>query len=339
MQHCWKASVLHKASETHQGDWPLLRFDSATHDVGGAVRTKSASGILKTVMAVICTTGLLSCTTPAHKINDGHTTGSCPDDMVAIPAGEFHRGCDFVNDGKRCMSLELAWEKVETDRPYCIDRKEVTNGQYSICVRAGKCAPIDYDQCVVFTKREWVEKYGRLLSADHWDVGLTSTSDFLAENHPAMCVTWEESMAYCKWAGKRLPSEDEWEKAARGTDGRRYPWGGAPPSCEYTVMFEKNGVAGCGRKTTWPVGSKPKGESPYGVYDMAGNVFEWIEDICSPPDGYSGHVIRGGSWTEQEEYLYRVSFRACGRERSPPFNMTTRRNNLGFRCASCQDSK
>jgi formylglycine-generating enzyme required for sulfatase activity len=102
-------------------------------------------------------------------------------------------------------------------------------------------------------------------------------SEFKASDHPVVCVAWDEAKAYCEWVGKRLPTDIEWEKAARGTDGRTYPWGDDELSCEYAIMYE--GDAGCERKTTWPVGSKPKGASPYGAVDMSGNVLEWVADV------------------------------------------------------------
>jgi formylglycine-generating enzyme required for sulfatase activity len=83
-------------------------------------------------------------------------------------------------------------------------------------------------------------------------------------------LTWEQANAYCIWADKQLPKEAQWKKAAWGTDGRRYPWGNQAATCDYAVMSD--GGIGCGKEDTWPVGSKPKGASPYGALDMAGNV-------------------------------------------------------------------
>ncbi|MBM4397926.1 MAG: formylglycine-generating enzyme family protein, partial [Deltaproteobacteria bacterium] len=113
------------------------------------------------------------------------------------------------------------------------------------------------------------------------------------ENHPVNCVDWHQANAYCEWAGggRRLCSESEWEKAARGWDGRMYPWGNEQPSCEYAVLMEGEWGAGCKTGFTWPVGSKPAGASPYGVEDMEGNVNEMVADCYqdeyhgAPPDG------------------------------------------------------
>jgi iron(II)-dependent oxidoreductase len=204
------------------------------------------------------------------------------DEMVLIPAGSFRIGSDEFED-------ESPVHEVYLDDFY-IDRYEVTNAQYEIFLKTtGHRPPLTW------------EKPG-----------------FSMPDQPVIGVSWEDAVAYAKWAGKRLPTEAEWEKAARGTDGRRYPWGNiwSEGKCHSVGKSIPAGPA--------PVGSFPEGVSPYGCHDMAGNAWEWCADWFAedyyeysehrnpkgPPDG-SWHVLRGGGW-ESSSNEVRTTFRQGG---------------------------
>jgi len=209
-------------------------------------------------------------------------------DMVFIPAGEFIMGNDGGGDD------EKPEREVFLDAFY-IDKYEVTNAQYKECVDAGTCNP------PVHTSSP-----DRLSYYDNPEF----------DNYPVIWVTWDDAQTYCQWRAKRLPTEAEWEKAARGTDGRLWPWGNSDPDgsklnlCDVNCTYEwKEAHIDDGYLGTAPVGSFEAGKSPYGVYNMGGNVREWVADWFAPdyyanapdrnPPGPSsgiGRVLRGGSW-------------------------------------------
>jgi formylglycine-generating enzyme required for sulfatase activity len=232
--------------------------------------------------------------------------------MVLVPAGSFLRGSaegqGSANERPQKSIDERPQKSIHLDTFY-IDKHEVSVARYRKCVQAGGCTTPNTRNC------NWGES-GR-------------------EDHPVNCVDWEQARKYCAWAGGRLPSEAEWEKAARGTDGREYPWGSERATCERAVLTE--GGAGCGKGRTWPVGSKAAGDSPCGAQDMAGNVWEWVNDwydkdyyrsspARNPAGASSGtfRVIRGGSWNYFAENL-----RAAYRTSAAP---AARGIHLGFRC-------
>ena len=196
-----------------------------------------------------------------------------------------------------------------------LDQCPVTNQQFQRFIQATDYRPED-------------AQAHRFLA--HWPKG--RMPEALAE-HPVVYVSWTDARAYATWAGLRLPSEAEWEKAARGTDGRRFPWGKEKPTA-LLASFDRQ------HEATQPVGSWPEGASPYGVEDMAGNVWEWCEDVDDPtfyregPDNNPRNsvgaeratsVARGGAWMFDAR-----SLRTSARSSFPP---TWRLEMLGFRCA------
>jgi len=201
-------------------------------------------------------------------------------EMIEIPAGAFTMGCNASIDGQ-CDPDETPPHAVSTPA-FHIDRTEVTQAAYARCVDAGAClAPTTCDSF----PPDW-NPAGR-------------------PDHPVVCVTWDDAHAYCAWAGKRLPTEAEWEKAARGADGRVYPWGNAAPDCTLTNFDPSgNGSARC-VNTTEPVARHPAGASPFGVLDMAGNAAEWIEDDYH--SSYSGAPSDGSAWVFNPRGRYRVA--------------------------------
>ena len=248
-------------------------------------------------------------------------TACTPDGMVAIPGGDFHMGCS-ENDSQ-CDSDERPYHLV-TLSSYYIDQHEVTVADFRECVESGSCAMPDTHE------QEQYCNWGREGRDDH----------------PVNCVDWNQANAYCRWKGRRLPTEAEWEYAARGNDGRVYPWGNAF-DCHMGNFDDEQqidramvaGGVGCdGFLSTSPVCSFPDGNSPFGLCDMAGNVLEWCNDWSDtnyyasgpqqdpqgPTEG-SRRIYRGGSWFRLEKNA-RTSYRLWG---SPD----TRNREYGFRCA------
>jgi formylglycine-generating enzyme required for sulfatase activity len=221
--------------------------------------------------------------------------------MVYVPAGKFWMGSDEYNNERpqHEVTLDAFW----------IDRTEVTNRQYQLCVADGACSLPSKSES--YTRDSYYSNPG-------------------FDDYPVIYVDWNQAVTYCRWADKRLPTEAEWEKAARGTDKRNYPWGEGVDCnrANYTVC----------KSDTTEVGSYPQGASPYGALDMAGNVWEWVADwydsnyyANSPdrnpqgPESGKFRVVRGGSW-----YGDQGDIRAANRSTSGPSLVG---GGLGFRCA------
>ena len=240
-----------------------------------------------------------------------------PADMKCIPEGDFIRGADDSEKDQRPQAT--IW--VST---FYMDTYEVTNADYKKCAKAGACR-----------KHSPAYKVG-----------------FSGPNQPVVGIKWFDARDYCAWAGKRLPTEAEWEKAARGPEGHLYPWGDEKPTCKRAIIME-GGKKGCGlggppKWATADVGTRAPGV--YGLYDMAGNSWEWVQDWysksyaecgaeCSGRDpkgpcggadecpGRRHRVVRGGSWWWTWEY-------AAGTWRRAHLPGNKPYHHFGFRCAA-----
>jgi sulfatase modifying factor 1 len=235
-------------------------------------------------------------------------------DWALVPAGEFEMGAE----GGAATSDEGPKHKVYLDAFY-IEKYEVSNADYAVFVKATGRRPPENDD----------PKYSLWRG--------TSLLDGVAEL-PVINVSWDDAAAYCKWIGGRLPTEAEWEKAARGTDGRVYPWGNDPVTGNRTNYSIENVTFWEGPATLAKVNQYDFGRSPYGVYEMAGNVWEWVQDwydegyykggVTRNPKGPSEgkeRVVRGGGWQSNSETV-----RSANRNKHAP---TDRRIYIGIRCA------
>lgn len=254
----------------------------------------------------------------------GETRTSEADGMIEVfvPEGTFTMG----GADPRAAADEKPVHQV-TMHGFWIDKVEVTNGMYTLCVKAGACRfPVDLKS---ETKSAY---YGNAEYA----------------NYPVVYITWLQAKTYCEWAGRRLPTEAEWERAARGDDIRTYPWGEQIPDATRANFSRLIG-------DTAPVGSSQAGASPFGVLDLSGNVAEWTNDIYDgnyygsglsvDPQGPGGlttvfnHVVRGGSFQDVEADI-RASKRSSvlGSNPNALIDSTewlgTYSSKIGFRCAS-----
>ena len=215
-----------------------------------------------------------------------------------VPTGKFIMGND---DG---WAAQKPAHEVELDA-FWVDETEVTNHMFAQCVKADACLP-PQNESSYMRERYYL--------------------DMQYADYPVIYVSWQDANNYCTWAGRALPSEAEWEKAARGTDGRLYPWGNLPPNKDLLNNFNVSSL-----EDTVQVGSHPKGASPYGALDLAGNVWEWTADWFNPYPGgdldaseYYGQifrVMRGGSFVDAADATTRYGN-----------NPELRMHDIGFRC-------
>ena len=243
-----------------------------------------------------------------------------PEGMVEVPEGAFLMGApqeldpnaNFLGGGEHEVWLSR----------YGIDVLEVSVQDYQQCVTQGACTPSGPD-----------DEGNEQCNAEFADRG----------DHPINCVDWSQALAYCEFRGFTLPTEAQWEKAARGPEVSFYPWGDEPqPSCENSIGYgSSDGTmkgAGCGRESSWPRGSRPKDTSGYGVKDTVGNVYEWVwdwnqwdyykvspeKDPRGPDSSLSGtRSFRGGGWKTDGRY-------SAARFSAPPERRSV---EIGFRCA------
>jgi iron(II)-dependent oxidoreductase len=272
--------------------------DGIPHEDSNAVSAVAAD----TASGVADATGGYGMTLPMYY--EKSLRGAAPGDMVRIPAGPFLMGSDdrLPDEGPQYTAILPAYD---------IDRYEVTNLQY----------------------KQFIDATGRR-SPDHFR---NRTFPDGKADHPVTFVSWYDAKAYCEWADERLPTEEEWEKAARGTDGRTFPWGD-----EFDIRRANTPVRWARLRQegdTTPVGAFPDGVSPYGLYDMSGNVWEWTASWYRPHPGNTQpsenygeiyKVLKGGSWWD-------CSFYQCGIS-APVYNRSfftprVKNSSFGFRCA------
>jgi formylglycine-generating enzyme required for sulfatase activity len=231
---------------------------------------------------------------------------SAAENMATVPAGPFMMGCNAAVDGETwcsapALGLERPYHEVTLDE-FAIDVAEVSELEYGGCIADGECsAPAE---------------------------GQLDPNSYL----PVRNVTWQQAATYCAWRSARLPTEAEWEKAARGTDGRRFPWGSAAPDCDRVNYGQ------CTDDEVHAVNAHESGASPFGVLNLAGNVAEWVADwysfdyyAASPSENPTGpsigteRSVRGGNLISTDKEV-----RASARRGSNP---ELGFGNVGFRCA------
>ena len=241
--------------------------------------------IALSILLCLCVTLSVFGETPFDAKSTVNNDISLQPGMVLVPEGSYISGAEGFRKGIQSIYLDA----------FFIDVTEVTVDAYKKCVDDKKCTPPE-------TKGRWCKAS---IKKNNWTEGRLE--------HPINCVNWTQAKEYCAWAGKRLPSKYEWEKAARGTDGREYPWGNQPPTCELLIA----GRCDRDRESAVP-GSAPAGVSPYGAMDMAGNMEELTENLTTHGGCYASSGIVPSMFSPA--YSQRIE-------------ETSSSAYLGFRCA------
>ncbi|HOB71393.1 MAG TPA: SUMF1/EgtB/PvdO family nonheme iron enzyme [bacterium] len=252
--------------------------------------------------------------------------GDCTLNYAVVPDGWFKMGCDIDKEGY-CEEDNIPVHEPRLSE-YAIDKFEVNTERFEQCIAAGACNNNNADEPHYRTSTETYS----------CNIGNSER-----KNHPANCVTWYGAKAFCEWAEMRLPTEAEWEKAARAGNVQIYPWGDSPvPDCDHAII--KTVSSGCGYGVTFPIGTTPEGISQLGLFDMGGNVSEYVSDwyqkdfysdpsaedrdVKGPdePEYDKFKVCRGGSYLYDERRV-RTAFRNACKLDDPAID-------FDFRCAA-----
>jgi formylglycine-generating enzyme required for sulfatase activity len=306
-------------SDAVDGDVPCTADSCDDGNACNGLETCGTDGVCAPGTAAIDYT---ECTT-AEGTPGGCFSGTCELTLAetAIPAGTYSRGSSAGGPGEP----DFPMHEVTITVPFRIDRYEVTNARYAACVAAGVCRAQGSRDSNTRSDYDTLPAYAAF---------------------PVLHVSWDDAVDFCGWLGRRLPSEAEWEMAARGAaDERAYPWGDLEPDCDHANFTDATtGIPCVTDGDTDAVGARPLGASPYGVHDLAGNVAEWVSDFyqpdtyatdcatgCVDPTGPADgpdRVVRGGSWDGDADAV-RVSERSYA---AP----NTRDEFTGFRCARAE---
>jgi formylglycine-generating enzyme required for sulfatase activity len=317
---------------------PDLTATTLAEELAGIQATQTAlaaPGYSRLILPVLPTNTPIPPSTPTPPVGATRVRGKDGAVMVYVPAGGFLMGStDEDIDTVVAECGGCAREVFTSEQPqhvvyldaFWIDRTEVTNAQFAAFLSAQG----NQTEGGV----TWLDQQSESCLIEGWSGQFQPKSGY--DQHPVVEVTWYGANAYCAWAGKRLPTEAEWEYAARGPDGDIYPWGNDPPDCDRATYWGQDG--GCVRGGT-VVGSYPSGASPYGALDMAGNVWEWVADWYqddyyaqlpgrNPPGPDSGtyRIVRGGSWSSFA-WRARTAYRY---DHLPNDSISL----IGFRCVS-----